>query len=107
MPGIEPAEFIPQIQHMIKFSPAGNDTGCEVQDFLDGGQIRGSTVSIHREAVSDVRDDQGGYDVRKGLRGKKMVEAGKANKDVTALTREATNMCVPGKMPIKGEAKMR
>ena len=66
--GIEPADLIPHIRAMIKLSPARNDTGCEVQDFLDGGQILDSTVSIHREAVSDVRDDQGGYDVRKGLR---------------------------------------
>ena len=35
-----------------------------------------------------------------------MAVVGKGNKDASALTREITNMCVPGKMPIKGEVNI-
>ena len=68
---------------MIDLSPAGNDTGCQVQDSLNGGQITGSTVPIHREAVSDVRNDQVGCDVRKGFSRKEMTEVGTGNKDAS------------------------
>ena len=77
--GIEPAERISHIRHVVELAPAWDDPGGKIQDFLDRGEIFGGAVAVYCKAVAGVWNDEGGDDVRNGLGREVMTKVGKGD----------------------------
>ena len=64
--GIQPAQVLPHARDMVKFPFPGDDAGGKVYEFLDGSQVFGGTIAVHRQTIPDVRENQGGNDGSQG-----------------------------------------
>ena len=91
---------------MVKFAPARDDSGREIQNLLDDIKILGGSVAVYHQTVTDVRDNQGSDNLGKDIRRKVVAEVGKGNEDAAALTREGPNMFIPGQMLIKNKTNI-
>ena len=55
----KPAQVLKQIRHVVKFPAAENHLGTIVNYFLNPRDVFLGTAAVHRDTVSDLREDEG------------------------------------------------
>ena len=91
---------------MIKLVFSRDDSGREIEKLLDGIEITGAAAAIYRQAVADVRDDQGGDYLGESVRGKEVTEMGWSGEDAAALTRDSPHVRVPRQVLVEDDAEI-
>ena len=104
--GAHPAEPLSQVRHVIILGATENDSNSEVNDLLDAIQITSGAVAVHRNAVSNLRQDQRRHQHLDDM-GRNMVpQVSQTCECAEAATRQLCNVTVPAETPVKDDAEV-
>ena len=101
-----PTQFLSHVRYVVKFSSARHNAQRKIDDFLETLYVFVRAVSVDRETLTDVREDQGADHSRQEFTRDMVTHVGQPDENTVAFLDEGRYVSVPGEVLVENHAKV-
>ena len=101
-----PAKSMSQVRHVVVFRAPKNDADSEVDYFLYATEIISGAVTVYRQAVPDLRQNQCRHKHRNNMCRNVMPQVSQSGEYAEAATSQVSNMTVPAERLVEDDSEV-